>query len=70
MMTLFPVNIINDLDNQIRHLKNVTKLQSYKNTNRGMGEWAEKMRDEFLIIYIIYIIYIINYYNNINKLPN
>ena len=42
----------------------VTKLQSYKNTNRGMGEWAEKMRDEFLIIYII------NYYNNINKLPN
>jgi len=48
----------------------VTKLQSYKNTNRGIGEWAEKMRDEFLIIYIIYIIYIINYYNIINKLPN
>ena len=48
----------------------VTKLQSYKITIRGMGEWAEKMRDEFLIIYIIYIIYIINYYNNINKLPN
>jgi len=40
MMTLFPVNIINDLDNQIRHLKNVTKLQSYKVTKIQIGVWA------------------------------
>ena len=63
--------IISTINNQApQKCYNVTKLQSYKNTNRGMGEWAEKMRDEFLIIYIMYIIYIINYYNIINKLPN